>query len=267
LAALVRERGCALVLCDIAPLGIVVARAAGIPSVLIENFTWDWIYEGYTSDASGLRPHIDYLRSVFASADYHIQTAPICDPHSVDLLTRPVSRSPRMPAVHIRERLRIPQPAKAVLVTMGGIQGEYNFLDRLSHQRHTYFVIPGGSDSFERRENVVLLPHHSEFFHPDLLNACDAVVGKVGYSTMAEAYHAGIPFGYVQRTRLRESPVLADFIQAEMRGLDIPAAHFEDGRWLTSLPDLLAMPRLKRTEPNGAVQVAQFMVGLEPLKD
>ena len=41
------ETDCRLVVCDIAPLGIAVAKAAGIPSVLIENFTWDWIYEAY----------------------------------------------------------------------------------------------------------------------------------------------------------------------------------------------------------------------------
>jgi UDP-N-acetylglucosamine:LPS N-acetylglucosamine transferase len=109
---------------------------------------------------------------------------------------------------------------------------------------------------------VVLLPHHSEFFHPDLLNACDAVVGKLGYSTLAEAYQAGIPFGYVQRPRFRESAVLAAYIQAEMRGLEIPAAHFEDGSWLSALPALLALPRLERQEPNGAVQVGEFVGGL-----
>ena len=49
LAALVRRLGCRVVLCDIAPLGILVAERAGIPSVLIENFTWEWIYRAYPS--------------------------------------------------------------------------------------------------------------------------------------------------------------------------------------------------------------------------
>ena len=43
LAGNVREAGCKFVLCDIAPLGIRVAAAAGIPSVLVESFTWAWI--------------------------------------------------------------------------------------------------------------------------------------------------------------------------------------------------------------------------------
>jgi hypothetical protein len=106
---------------------------------------------------------------------------------------------------------------------------------------------------------VVLLSHHSGFFHPDLLNACDAVVGKLGYSTLAEAYQAGIPFGYIQRPRFRESAVLAAYIQAEMRGLEIPAAHFEDGSWLSALPALLALPRIERRGRNGAVEVVEFI--------
>ena len=258
LAAQVRH--CALVLCDIAPLGIAVARAAGIPSVLIENFTWDWIYEGYRADAPGLQPHIDTLHGVFNSADYHIQTAPACDAlRPAHLVTRPVSRNARTPAVRIRERLGLPLQAKAVLLTMGGVEGAYNFPDRLGEQPAVYFVIPGGSDSHERRGNVVLLSHHSGFFHPDLLNACDAVVGKLGYSTLAEAYQAGIPFGYIQRPRFRESAVLAAYIQAEMRGLEIPAAHFEDGSWLSALPALLALPRIERRGRNGAVEVVEFI--------
>ena len=147
---------------------------------------------------------------------------------------------------------------------MGGVQREYNFLDHLNQQRGIHFIVPGGSASRERRGNAILLPPRSEFFHPDLLNACDAVAGKLGYSTLAEAYHAGIPFGFIQRARFREAPVLAAYIQSDMRGFEIPAARFEDGGWLSTLPDLVAMPRLERSEPNGAEQAAEFIAGLEP---
>jgi hypothetical protein len=41
LAALVKELNCRAIVCDIAPMGIAVARAANIPSLLVENFTWD----------------------------------------------------------------------------------------------------------------------------------------------------------------------------------------------------------------------------------
>jgi len=65
-----------MVICDIAPMGIRVARAAGVPSVLIESFTWDWIYRGYA--VQGLNQFETYLQSIFAEATYRIQTQPIC---------------------------------------------------------------------------------------------------------------------------------------------------------------------------------------------
>lgn len=262
LAEQVKRLRCACIVCDIAPLGIAVAHAAGIPSILVENFTWDWIYAGYVAEEPRLALHIDYLRAVFSQADYHVQTEPVCEYRSATLVTRPVSRPIRTSAAAIRARLGIPAQARAVLITMGGIPAQHAFLDRLERVADVFFVIPGSGDTQKRRRNVVFLPHHSNFFHPDLLNACDAVIGKCGYSTVAEAYHAGIPFGYVPRARFRESAVMGAFIEKEMRGFEIPEVEFQNGNWLSALPDLLALPRIARAEPNGATQVAQFVAGL-----
>ena len=96
--------------------------------------------------------------------------------------------------------------------------------------------------------------------HPDLVNASDAVIGKAGYSTVAEAYRAGIPFGYVSRERFREAPTMAKFIRATLGGFEISTADFESGRWIARLPDLLALPRFTRREPNGAQQIADFIL-------
>ncbi len=78
LAQQIKDLNCKMVLCDVAPLGIAVASAAGLPSVLIENFTWDWIYEGYQHQEPRLTPYIEYLKEAFASASYHIRTEPAC---------------------------------------------------------------------------------------------------------------------------------------------------------------------------------------------
>src|SRR5713101_9238091 len=121
LAALLRSTACALVLCDIAPLGLVAARAAGVPSVLIENFTWDWIYQGYVQEEARLARHIAYLHSIFAAADYHVQTEPVCCPCPADLTTPPVSRKPQRSTSQTRAQLGIPAQAQAVLLTMGGV--------------------------------------------------------------------------------------------------------------------------------------------------
>jgi hypothetical protein len=260
LAQRVRALRCALVVCDIAPLGIAVAQEAGLPSVLIENFTWDWIYHEYVTDHPDLQSHIAYLRAWFARADYHLQTEPVCQPDAADLTTRPVSRTPCTPAHLIRDRLSLPPDVKAVLITMGGIAEQVQCLDRLTQHRTVYFVIPGAaSTSVQKRDNLVLLPHNHDLFHPDLIQACDAVVGKAGYSTLAEVFHAGVPFGYISRPAFRESAVLAAYIDQHMPSIAMPPEQFHTGGWLSRLPDLLALPRVRRSGPNGAEQAAGFI--------
>lgn len=253
---------CALVLCDIAPMGIAVAHAAGVPSILIENFTWDWIYEGYLEQSPNLAPHINYLKKISREVDYLIQTNPLCENKQADLTVPPISRQFQTSAIETRNALGIPLNAKVVLLTMGGTFWDYTHLERLESQNGTYFIIPGAvSSEMVVRNNLVLLPHSSPFFHPDLINASDAVVGKVGYSTLAEIYQAGIPFGYITRDQFAESPILVDFIQREMSGIEITSDEFTDGNWVEKLSQLLALPKLNGNHRiNGAESVADFVM-------
>lgn len=259
LGQMINRLRCELIICDIAPMGISVAKEADIPSVLVENFTWDWIYQEYTSHDIQINEHVVYLRSLFDAADHHVQTEPVCCYRVADLTTLPVSRKVRTPAREIRKELRLPWDSKVVMITMGGIPQHYTFLEKLTNQRGVYFVVPGGSHAMEIRDNLVLLPHHSDFFHPDLINACDAVVGKLGYGTLAEVYHAGIPFGYISRPSFRESEILAAYVEKEMIGVAIEEAEFQVGSWISHLQDLLDLPRTQRGGPNGAQQAARFI--------
>jgi hypothetical protein len=259
LVALLRSAACTLVLCDIAPLGLVAARAAGVPAVLIENFTWDWIYQGYIQEETRLARHIPYLQNIFATADYHVQMEPVCCPRQPDLTTLPVSRQPQRTRQQTRAQLGLPTQAPAVLLTMGGIPQSYTFLSQLQQHRDTYFVVLGAEACLEQHDNVIVLPYRSTVFPPDLVHACDAIVSKAGYSIVAEAYHAGVPFGYVRRERFREGPVLDAYIAAHMQSITITEPEFHSGAWLSYLPELLALPRQPQRETRGAEQVARFV--------
>jgi hypothetical protein len=262
LASDLSKNRCSLVLCDIAPMGILAAKQAGIRSVLVENFTWDWIYEAYVNEMIGLTPHIRYLKTLFAMVDVHIQAEPVCERLPVDLTTSPVSRKPRKAPGEIRKALAVPADAKAVLITMGGISASHPYLRSLEKRDDVYFILPGASEDVCARGNVLLLPHRSGFFHPDLVQASDAVIGKAGYSTLAEVFHAGVPFGYVVRPDFRESASLASFIQGEMEGICIQEENFNSAAWVSLLDDLLALPRSTPSVPNGASEIARFISGL-----
>jgi hypothetical protein len=263
-AATIRKLNCALIICDISPMGIAVGRQAGISALLVENFTWDWIYRQYVdiNNAGPLNGQIDYLQNLFTAVQYHIQTEPVCSPGPVDLTAAPVSRNIKNPPARIRKQLGLRTGSKMVLVTTGGIKQKYDFLDQLRKLQSMTFVLPGAGTQMEIRDNLILLPEQSDFYHPDLVNASDAVVGKMGYSTLAEVYHAGVPFGYTVRSNFRESGPLVDFISREMNGILLDELEFSSGIWRTKLEDLLDMPRVQRSAPNGADQIGRFIADI-----
>jgi UDP-N-acetylglucosamine:LPS N-acetylglucosamine transferase len=251
-----------LIICDIAPMGLLVANDVGIPSVLVENFTWNWIYQQYETLDNTIVKYIDYLTPIFESADYHIQTEPICKRKLVDLVTGPVSRTPRTPRDQIRQCLGLLTNTNVILITTGGIPQSYDFFQKLTRQREIMFVMPGAGPEIKFEDNLIVLPHQSDFYHPDLANACDAVIGKVGYSTLAEVYHAGVPFGYVARADYNESGPMVNFIEQRMAGIAVEESKFIDGGWISKLNDLLALPRMHRNSVNGAEQIGQFILTL-----
>jgi len=178
------------------------------------------------------------------------------------MTTDPISRQVRVPSLRVREELGVSPEKKIVLLTTGGVQEKYRFLKSLTSQPEVCFVVPGGSERPERHDNVILLPHHSDFFHPDLVNAADAVVGKAGYSTIAEVYQAGVPFGYVPRSNFRETAKLVAFIEKEMKGLCISIEDFQVGKWLREISQLLDLHRTQRHDRNGSHQAAAIISDL-----
>ncbi len=259
-ASNVKALGCRAVICDIAPMGIAVAGHAGLPSVLVENFTWDWIYAGYPEYTHRLAPHIDYLQGLFQAATYHVQAAPVCAPGSVDLTVAPIGRTPRLSADHTRRQLEMPTDKKLVVLTLGGTATSPGRLNLDSLPADVFLVVPGSSAKIKRSGGTLQLPAHSAIYHPDLVRAADAVIGKAGYSTLAEIYQADVPFGYVSRTTFREAPVLEAFTRETLRSVKVPEAALQDGSWTTLIPALTALAPSGGPRGNGASRVAAFIV-------
>ncbi|HPC84154.1 MAG TPA: hypothetical protein P5234_12150 [Thermoanaerobaculaceae bacterium] len=243
LADLVVATGCRGVLADISPLGIAVGRAAGLPVALVENFLWSWVYEAYLGAVPALGRPLLALAEEFARATHRVRCEPACGPGDGSRIVPPISRRPRAGREATRQALGVPEGRPLVLVTMGGTPWVPASLEPLRRRSDVTFVIPGGAGSHRRQANLELLPHHSQFYHPDLVAAADAVIGKVGYSTVAETFRAGVPLGYVPRERFPESPVIERFIRERMQGVAVTAREAETSGWVERLDALLAMPR------------------------
>ena len=254
-------RHCLFILCDIAPLGIAVAKKIGVPSILVENFTWNWIYTPYCQRYPELKKHASALKSQFEQADYHIQTEPLCQKKLADLSCGPIFRTIRQNATTIRRQLGC-DTKKIILLTMGGVTQKYPLWKNLDQFSDCFFVFTGQPETQRRGENILLLDRFSELYHPDLIAAADIVVCKAGYSTIAECYQAGARIIAVGRDDFPETAPLQNYIQNILAGVTIDAENFLTGHWLSLLPELLLQTRPSQAVPNGGDIVASFLSSL-----
>ncbi len=249
---------CPIILCDIAPLGIIVAKRLGIPSVLVENFTWDFIYAPAITRHPALEKHAVYLRNITQAATHRIQTEPLCQTASRDLLCGPIFRRPRRTQAEVRMRLESGEK-KVVLITMGGVPENLPELKLLQRHPNLLLVFTGQKQTIRRSENVLLLHGDSGMYHPDLLGAADMVVCKTGYSTLAECCQAGARVIAVSREDFPESKPLQAYLEKVLGGIAITPKTYASGDWLAMAAERITIPRPPPCKENGADRVAEFL--------
>lgn len=253
---------CDVIISDISPMAFAAAREEGIPSILVENFTWDWIYKDYLASVPEIGPYISLIRQRYSLADYRIQAEPVCLGIKSDLRVAPVARKKRDSRETIRARLGIDNDRSAVLISMGGEGIRRLPTHLLEDFPEVVFLVSGLRESVPEINNLRIIPEDSGVYHPDLVASVDAVIGKVGYSTLAEVYHSGTPYGYIPRADFRETGPLVGYIEKNMAGMAIAAEDFFNGRWLEMLPELIAMKSDPGMRINGADQIAGFIADL-----
>jgi UDP:flavonoid glycosyltransferase YjiC (YdhE family) len=255
--------GCCLVVSDIAPLGIDAAAKAGIPSVLLENFTWDHIYEYFLPDHPFLGKWRSLLGQIYSRADYCIQTEPLClRKDDADLLVGPVSRRPKLSGARVREALSIGAYSKIVLVSLGGFPCLIPDFEAASAKYpDSIFVVPSDKKRAVRRGNLMFLPQWSELPHADIVHQANALVCKAGYSTLAEGYCAGVPTVAILRDHYPETSTLASFVERILGGTCLMPGSLKDGSWIALIPKLLEQDR-QPGRPSAAGEVARFLLAL-----
>ena len=253
-ADLLTARGCTMVVCDIAPLGILAAKRAGLPAALLENFTWDWIYRGLPEADGALDRYAEIFAKVFETADLRIQSEPVCQPCKGCSRVEPIARPIRTDRWRLRETLGLDAGDRAVLITMGGLAEAWGSLAPFSSVPELTFLLPGLCG---RDRNVIGLGEGHAFYHPDWVSAADLVVGKLGYSTVTEVIQAGTPMAFLDRPDFPESKVLADYLQSESSLAKIDS--FTGEAWVDSLREWVSLPRRPARTLAGARQAAEIL--------
>ncbi len=259
-ASLRRDR-IALVAADIPPAAFAAARAAGIPSVGISNFSWDWIYEGLAAGHPGYEDVMESMRADYRCADRLLRLPFYGDSPAFRCIEDVplVARRAQMPAAEVRRRLGIPPGHRLGLLSFGGFGlREFNFaaLERIAGWTFLVEAELAGSAA-----NLRGIPGDSRY--PDLVQAADIVITKPGYGIVSEAIANGCAVLYTHRGAFREQAVLVAALHRYTRAREIDNDRLRRGEFAAELELLLAQAEPADTLPaNGDEVVADRLADL-----
>jgi L-arabinokinase len=244
-AAFIAELAPTLVVADIPPLAFAAAARAGVPAVGVANFSWDWIAAEYAERDSRWQALARHYRAAYASAQrlyrlpLHADLSAFADVVDVPFL---VNRSPRSRA-ECRARLGIPaeDTRRLVLVSFGGFVVEGIDSAGGEGASDTLFAVVGDPPP-GAAANWIALPRPSPLPQEDLMHAADAVLGKTGYGTVAEALAHETRFLYLPRSDFPEVAILEAGVERLGCARPMPRPDFESGRWRSHLDALFAQP-------------------------
>jgi L-arabinokinase len=260
-ASHLRRTGCSVVLSDVSPLACASARRAGVPCVVLGNFTWDWILEEYLPAEPELAGVIAAQRRLYAQADLYLRLpmSPETDLFREQRSIPLVARRGRTPPERIRRELGLAAGEKMILLSFGGLGVRHLDLSQVGAYPELRCVTDRGPGRPPELVSVAGLDLH----YPDLIHAADLVLTKPGYSIIAEAIAGRTPLAYAPRTGFRENQVLEGYLAQSWPSLRIPVESLADGSWVHPVQAWLAEPRsLPRLPTDGAVQVAEALVGI-----
>ena len=241
----------------------------GVPSVVITNFTWDWIYEGYEAQLAGAPDLLPAIRTAYRQAEAAWRLPMHGGFATFDtIIDVPfIARHARHGRDEVRRTLGLPLDRPLVLSSFGGygVSGfDATALDCLASYG---VVITHRDDSDELRDAPAGVHQLSEsrlygsgLRYEDLVAACDIVATKPGYGIVAECIANDTAVLYTSRGHFVEYDVLVDAMPKYLRCGFIDHDDLFAGRWRTALDRVTASPPpAERPPTNGAEIIAEMI--------
>jgi hypothetical protein len=265
---LLRAHDVRFVVADAPPLGPAAAAAHGVPSVVVSNFTWDWIYEAYASADPAAVDVLAIIRDAYRQADaawrlpMHGGFATFATIVDVPF----VARHARHDRVHVRGTLGLPRDRPLVLSSFGGygVDGlDAGRLDCLADysvvltHRASSDVVPSSAGIHQIVEADL---YGSGLRYEDLVGACDVVATKPGYGIIAECVANRTAVLYTPRGHFVEYGVLVREMPRVLRCEYINHEDLFAGRWHAALDRLLSSPPPPDTPRTDGAEVVAAMV-------
>jgi L-arabinokinase len=271
-----RGIGASLVVGDIPPLAFAAAAGAGIASVGIGNFTWDWIYEGFPEHITAHPALVPTIRQAYAQAATVLRLPLHGGFAGLDHVIRDIPLIARRSA-HTRSECRraldLPDGTLLLLSFGGyGLRGlNPGTPERLPGCTLVITNDASGSDLWQDRpsrdrmsRNVAQVSESDlrrlGYRYEDLVRAVDIVVTKPGYGIVSECIANDTALLYTSRGRFAEYDVLVEGMQRYTRSRFIPQEALFSGDWEPYVTKLLAEPTPEERPALDGARVAADMI-------
>jgi L-arabinokinase len=249
-AELIRGVGADLVAGDIPPLAFAAAERAGVPSVAIGNFTWDWIYSIYPAFERVAPEVMPAIRRAYATATRALRL-PLhggFQPMAGRVVDIPfIARRSTRDRGETRRRLGIAGDRPVLLPSFGG-HGVNLPLEALRRSERFTIIEP------------VREPPHG-LLYQDLVAAADVVVSKPGYGIVSECVANATALLYTSRGRFVEYDLFVEQMPRIVRCRHLSQEDLLAGHWAEAIEALLAQPAAPGVPAvNGAAVAADYIV-------
>jgi hypothetical protein len=266
-AHLLEEHDVGFVVSDAPPLACAAAARAGVSSVVVSNFTWDWIYAEYAEHLAEAPRLLDRIQHAYGSADsaWRLPMHGGFDGFRRIIDVPFVARHATQSRDVVRARLGLPMDRLLVLSSFGGYGVKDVDLARLDCvDRYTVIVTHQG-DGMNGLHGVHTLSENALYDeslrYEDLVGAVDVVLTKPGYGIISECLANETPMLYTPRGRFAEYEVLVSEMPRFLRCGFIDHEALFAGRWRDALDRLVAAPPPpERPATNGAEIVAGMIL-------
>lgn len=270
-ATWLHAHGARVVVADVPPLACAAAARAQIPSIVVANFTWDWIYRSFPDFDQRAPGVLATIEGAYATASHALRLPMHGGFGSFGNVIRDIpfiARRGTRRAGTVRAALGLDGARPIVLASFGGHGLRLPYEAASASGRLTVLLT-----EFEAESNpgVGSLPHvrclsgrelsSHQLRHEDLVVAADVVLSKPGYGIVSECIASNTALLYTSRGAFPEYDVMVDAMPRVMRCRYIDQAALFEGTWVDAVEQLLQQPAAPtRPMVNGAEVAADFIL-------
>ncbi|CAM8967566.1 unnamed protein product [Rhodiola kirilowii] len=248
-----------LVISDVVPVACRAAADAGIRSVCVTNFSWDFIYAEYVM-AAGIhhRSIVWQIAEDYSHCEFLIRLPGYCpmpafrDVIDVPLVVRRFHKSRK----EVREELGIGEDVKLVIFNFGGQPAGWKLQEHYLPSGWLC-VVCGASEDQELPPNFIKLAR--DVYTPDIMIACDCMLGKIGYGTVSEALAYKLPFIFVRRDYFNEESFLRNMLEYYQGGVEMIRRDLLTGHWAPYLEHAVTLRPCYDGSINGGEVAARIL--------